>query len=82
MRTLDKRLNKLEHRFGIVSNAPTYLLILTDAGRERVPADDAYIKSLDEVGLLPKGGFGVIDLIHTPERSGVKHGSDITIELL
>ena len=43
-----------------------------EAGRELGPDDDAYIKGLDEAGLLPNGGFGLIDLIHMPDKSAAK----------
>jgi hypothetical protein len=46
--------------------------MLMDAGREFGPADDAYIKTLDEASLLPTGGFRVIDLSRIPERGVVK----------
>jgi hypothetical protein len=88
MKTIDRRLNKLEHRLGIVSDAPRYLVILMDAGQELGPAEDAYIKNLDEAGRLPTSGFGVVDLIHAPGRSAVKHNADdaptaeITIRLV
>ena len=60
MRSIDGRLSKLENRLGV--SAARYLLILMDAGSEFGPADDAYIKSLDEARLLPAGGFCVVDL--------------------
>jgi len=64
MRTIDRRLSNLEQRFGIARNTRRFLLILMDAGEELGPAEEAYIKSLDEAGLLPAGGFGVVDLGH------------------
>jgi hypothetical protein len=66
MKAIDSRLNKLENRFGLARNAARYLLILMDAGRELGPADDAYIKSLDEAGFLPTGGFGIVKLNQIP----------------
>jgi hypothetical protein len=88
MRSIDGRLSKLEHRLGIARNAPRYLLIMMRAGQEFGPADDAYIESLDEAGLLPISGFGVVDLIHKPSPATVKQGARvgpapvITIELV
>jgi hypothetical protein len=52
MKPIDRRLNKLEHRLGIVSDAPRYLVILMDAGQELGAAEEAYIKSLEEAGLF------------------------------
>jgi hypothetical protein len=91
MRSIDGRLNKLEYRLGIARNAPRYLLIVMDAGREFGPADEAYIRSLSEAGLLPTSGFAMIDLgllpdRSVPNRSAVKHNMcvapEITVELV
>ena len=72
MNSIDGRLSKLEDRLGMSRNAPRYLLILMDAGRELgSPADD-YIARLDEAGLLPRSGFALVDLIHIPDTSEVK----------
>jgi hypothetical protein len=60
MRSIEARLCKLENRLGV--SAAGCLLILMDAGRDFGPADDAYIKSLDEARLLPASGFSVVDL--------------------
>jgi hypothetical protein len=56
-----------------------------EAGRELGPDDDAYIKGLDEAGLLPTGGFGLIDLIHIPDKSKdacVAPVPEITVEFV
>ena len=64
---------------------------MMDAGREFGPADEAYIRSLDEAGLLPTSGFAVIDLgllpdRSVPNRSAVMHNvgvvPEITVELV
>ncbi len=85
MRSIDGRLNKLEHRLGIVGDSPRYLVMLMDAGQVLGPAEDAHIKSLDEAGLLPSSGFGVVDLINIPDRSAtranVAPSARITVEL-
>jgi|ERR1700733_10525830 len=62
MKSIDTRLSKLEDRLGITRSATRYLLILMDGGREFRPADEVYIKSLHEAGVLPTVGFGVVDL--------------------
>jgi hypothetical protein len=64
MRTIDRRLGKLERRFGIARNGPIYLLILTDRDLESV--EDAYIKILDEAGFLPSSGVGAVDFTVIP----------------
>ncbi len=71
MKSIDGRLSKLENRLGITRSAARHLLIVMDAGNELGPAEDAYIKSLDEAGLLPSSGFGLIDLIQIPDRNAV-----------
>jgi hypothetical protein len=83
MRSISGRLRKLEDRLGITRNAPRYLLIVMDAGKELGPAEDAYIKSLDEAGLLPSSGFGLVDLLHIPERHTEPGAAlEISVELL
>jgi len=86
MRSIDGRLSKLENRFGITRSAPRYLVILMDAGHELGPADDAYIKTLDEAGTLPADGFAVVDLSRAPDRNAkrasVAPAPEITVELV
>jgi len=62
MSSINGRIGKLEETLGIARNTPRFLLILMDAGQELGPVEEAYIESLDEAGLLPAGGFGVVDL--------------------
>lgn len=64
MNRIEGRLGKLEHRFGIARSAPRCLISLTD--RDLGPAEDAYIKILDEAGLLHSSGFGVADFTVIP----------------
>jgi hypothetical protein len=82
MRSIDRRLSKLEDRLGITPSAPTYLLILLDAGKGFGPAEEAYIKSLDEAGSLPTGGFGVVDVTHIPDRGTATRAPEITVVLV
>jgi hypothetical protein len=88
MRSIDGRLRNLENRLGITRSAPTYLLVVMDAGRELGPADEIYIKSLDEAG-VPSGGFGMVDLSRMPDRNVGEPGRnpwpntpEISVELL
>jgi hypothetical protein len=67
MRNIDGRLSKLEHRLGIARSAARYLLIVMDAGRDLGPAEETHIQTLDAAGLLPAGGFGVVDLSQIPD---------------
>jgi hypothetical protein len=68
MKILDKRLSKLENRFGLARSGPRYLLLLMDAGKDLPPEEEeTYLRLLDEAGLLPPiGCFGVIDLRCVP----------------
>jgi hypothetical protein len=87
MRSIDGRLSKLEDRLGITRVAARYLLLVMDAGGELGPAAEAYIKSVDESGVLPAGGFGVVDLSKVPDTSEVKRAAltprpELTIEII
>ena len=66
MKSIDGRLNKLEHRYGIADDKPRFVLILDGAGSERAISDDHCIQILDEAGLLHSSGFGVVDLTQIP----------------
>jgi hypothetical protein len=46
-----------------------------EAGRELGPADEVYSKSPEKAGLLPAGGFGFVDLIHTSNTETAKQGA-------
>ena len=78
MKTIDGRLSKLEHRFGIAHNAPIYLLILTDRDLESV--EDAYVKILDEAGFLPSSGVGVVDFTVIPRGLNAQDGEKFVRE--
>jgi len=67
MRTIDRRLANLEHRFGIARTKTTYVVVLMDAGAQLRPVQDAYIKSLHETGFFHNCTFGVVDLSHIPD---------------
>ena len=81
MRSMDGRVSKLEHQFGLKRSGTPYLLILMRAGQEIGPTEEAYIKSLDEAGVLRTTGLGFVNLIPIGERKRVVPPSTITIEL-
>jgi len=62
MKTIDRRVANLEHRFGIARTRTTYLVVLMDAGTQLRPAQEAYIKSLHGTGFFHDCTFGVVDL--------------------
>ena len=77
MKSIDGRLSKLEHRFGIA--APRYLVIVTD--RDLGPAEDVYLKILDENEFLPAGaGFGAVDFTLIPSGLSAKEAETFVRE--
>ncbi len=74
MRAVDSRLSKLEQRFGIARTTPRYLIILNHRfdDPELGPAENTYIKFLDEAGFLPTAGFGMVDLNRIPRGLSAK----------
>jgi len=67
MRTIARRLSRLEDRFGIAHAKTTYVVVLMDAGSELGPAQVTHITMLRDTGLLRAGAFGVVDLSHIPD---------------
>jgi hypothetical protein len=80
MRSIDRRLTKLENRFGIAHVHTTYLVLLMDAGRGRGPAEEMYIKTLDDGGVLATGGFVVVDLNPAPEGLSAEEAKILALE--
>lgn len=72
MRTINGRVSRLEHRFGIARTNTTYVVVLMDAGTQLGPAQEAYIKSLHESGFFHDCTFGVVDLSHIPDGLNVE----------
>ncbi len=70
MKSIDGRLGKLEHRFGIARSAPRYLIIMIEG--HGGPAQDAYLNILDEAGLLPAAGVAMVDFTLIPRGLNVK----------
>ena len=66
MKSIQGRLSKLEHRFGIADDRERFVVILDGAGSTRALSDDRCIQILDEAGFLHTGGFGVVDLTQIP----------------
>ena len=70
MKTIGRRLSKLEHRFGLARNGPRYMMILSERGLENV--GDAYVTILDEAGYLPPTGPCIVDLTVIPRGLNAK----------
>ena len=62
MKTIDRRIRKLEDRFGLGNGKPPLLLILTAAGRGLALDEDTCVRILRESGFLPTGAMGIVNL--------------------
>jgi hypothetical protein len=70
MRTVDRRLSKLEHQFGLSKKER---LIITVTGYGTLAIDeDACVKILDEAGFLPTSGIAMVNLLDIPDGLDVK----------
>jgi hypothetical protein len=58
---VNRRLDKLEHQFGLSHQRPRLLMIVTDH-RTLAIDEDACIEILDEAGFLPTGGIAAVIL--------------------
>ena len=74
MRTVTKRIDKLEDRFGIAAaQRPCKVWVVRLFGRELALNDDKCVEILRECGLLPDGRrFAVVYLCDIPDRLNVK----------
>jgi hypothetical protein len=67
MRSIARRIHKLEDRFGIVNPKPSYLLTLHCAGVNLPPEiHSACVEVLEEEGLLCPGCFTLADFTKIP----------------
>ncbi len=53
---------------GLQRTTPRFLLIFDGWTRRMGPADDTYIKILDEAGFLHTAGFGMVDFVQIPRE--------------
>lgn len=67
MKTIDRRLSKLENDLGLCTPRQHNVVVLMDAESELGTAQETYIKMLQETGSLHAGVFSVVDLTHTPD---------------
>ena len=68
IRTVTRRIDKLEDRFGIAAAKPGLLVVASASGRRRALDVDTCVDILRECGFLPTGlGIGFVDLIHLPD---------------
>jgi hypothetical protein len=69
MKAIGRRLNKLEHKFGM---APSdRLVMIATAGATSYGLDkDTCVTILDEAGFLPKSGIVLVNLLDIPSGLG------------
>jgi hypothetical protein len=66
MKTINRRIGKLQNQFGITKNYQRMVLLVTDEGGRRGLEDENCIRILDEGGFLAQGGFVLVDLMIIP----------------
>jgi hypothetical protein len=67
MNNLEKRINKLEHRFGTARDAARYVVIMAD--RDLSAEEDAYVEMLHKAGMFPGGVVSMVDFMSIPPGS-------------
>jgi len=65
MRSIDGRLSKLEHRYGLSQKEPRLLIVASDYLKRAID-DDACVKILDEAGFLHTTGIVLVNLMDIP----------------
>ena len=66
MRTVTRRIGKLEDTFRPGNGKPQLLLVVTAAGKELALDQDRCIQILRECGFLPTGPVGLVNLGEIP----------------
>ena len=67
MKTLDRRIRKLEDRSSLGNGRPQRLWVACKAGWGLAMEQDKCIEILRECGFLPTGRFGVVNLCQIPD---------------
>ncbi len=67
MKTVTRRIAKLEDQFGTAQGEPPVLLVMSAVARELALDDDRCIQILRESGFLPTGPFGLVNLWQIPD---------------
>ena len=68
MKTVTRRIAKLEVQFGTTQGEPPFLLVMSAAASELALDQDRCIEILRECGHLPTGpGFGIVNLWEIPD---------------
>jgi hypothetical protein len=72
MKTIDRRIRKLEDRFGLAAGKPPLLIVVTLAAKKLALDQDRCVQILGECGFLPKGPVGVVHLGKIPNGLDAK----------
>jgi hypothetical protein len=64
MRNLEKRIHKLEHRFGTARDAAAYVVIMAD--RDLSAEERAYVEMLHKAWSFPSGVVSMVDFMSIP----------------
>jgi hypothetical protein len=67
MKTVDRRLCKLEDQFGTGNRTPRLLILACKAGWGLALDADTCIRILDECGSLPTGSVGLVNFLDITE---------------
>ena len=67
MKTIDRRIGKLEHQFGTAAGKPQLLLVVCRAGWGLALDQGRCIQILRECGFLPTGPVGLVNLGQIPD---------------
>lgn len=67
VKTIDRRIRKLEDRFWPGNGKPPLLMVVSEAGRGLALDEDRCVQILRECGFLPAGPVGVVHLGNIPK---------------
>ena len=68
MKTINRRIRKLEDRFWPADGKPPLLFVVCKAGWGLAQDQDKCLQILGECGFLPTGpGFGIVNLLDVPD---------------
>jgi hypothetical protein len=80
MKTVDRRLCKLEDQFGTGSRKPRLLLVACKAGWGLALDMDACLQILGECGFLPTDRVGLVNLTNIPEGLSAQQTEELLRE--
>ena len=72
MKTIDRRIRKLEDRFGLADGKPPLLIVVSLAAKKLALDEDRCVQILRECGHLPTGAVGLVNLGKIPRGLDAK----------